>query len=46
MDWKAWRLLLERDGYAAVMEELERRLARTGTELTEFHRDRLARLEE
>lgn len=27
MDWKAWRLLLERDGYAAVMEELERRLA-------------------
>lgn len=42
MDWKAWRLLLERDGYAAVMEELERRLARTGTELTEFHRDRLA----
>lgn len=24
------------------MEELERRLARTGTELTEFHRDRLA----
>lgn len=42
MDWKGWRLLLEREGYAAVMEEVERRLARGGTVLTEFHRDRLA----
>lgn len=42
MDWRNWRLLLERDGYAAVMEELERRLLREGTELTDFHRDRLA----
>lgn len=42
MGWSGWRLLLEREGYAAVMEELERRLARSGTELTEFHRDRLA----
>ncbi len=42
MDWKEWRLLLERDGYAAVMEELERRLIRGGAELTDFHRDRLA----
>ena len=42
MEWKEWRFLLERDGYAAVMEELERRLLRGGTELTDFHRDRLA----
>lgn len=42
MDWQGWRLLLERDGYAAVMEEVERRLARGGAVLTEFHRDRLA----
>ncbi|WP_300794219.1 UvrD-helicase domain-containing protein, partial [uncultured Akkermansia sp.] len=42
MGWKEWRLLLEREGYAAVMEELERRLLRGGTELTDFHRDRLA----
>ncbi len=28
MEWKEWRFLLERDGYAAVMEELERRLLR------------------
>ena len=26
MGWKEWRLLLEREGYAAVMEELERSL--------------------
>lgn len=42
MGWKEWRLLLERDGYAAVMEELEQRLLRGGAELTDFHRDRLA----
>lgn len=42
MDWNGWRLLLERQGYAAVMEKLERRLSITGAELTEFHRDRLS----
>ncbi len=42
MGWKEWRLLLERDGYAAVMEELEQCLLRGGAELTDFHRDRLA----
>lgn len=42
MGWKEWHILLERDGYAAVMEELEQRLLRGGAELTDFHRDRLA----
>lgn len=40
-DWTEWHLLLEREGYAAVMAALERGLALTGVELTDFQRDRL-----
>lgn len=42
MDWTGWHMLLEREGYSAVMEELAARLVRSGIELTAFHRDRLA----
>ena len=42
MDWNGWHMVLEREGYAAVMTELEKRMALAGVELTDFHRDRLS----
>lgn len=42
MNWQQWRLLLERNGYATIMEELERRLIRSGIKLTKFQQSRLS----
>ncbi len=41
LSWSNWHLMLEKEGYSAVMNEIARRLKLLGTELTPFQNDRL-----
>ncbi len=41
LSWSNWNIMLEKEGYSAVMNEIARRLKLSGAKLTPFQTDRL-----